>query len=293
MGVNKRKVNKANREQGKGYQAKTKMRNQVTDVTRRPRELGPRCSHMHNEGNTKRNNTKSCADISEADRRNIFTTFWDMSWDQRKVYISTLVTISDKKRSKTESSRRTNTYMYHYNLKIHNVIYPVCKAMFLSTLSIGEWSVHAWVHRSATGMQEHTPIPMPQMARKTTDGSAEEFLNTIPKVESHYCRRDSQKQYVEPVFGSFADLYREYQVYCGENNSEPSSRSTFRTVFNNMNMSLYKPKKDQCDTCCQYKEGNLAREAYDKHIELKNQARAQQDNDNTRRLPKMTRIQLL
>lgn len=44
-----------------------------------------------------------------------------------------------------------------------------------------------------------------------------------------------------------------------------------------MNLSLFKPKKDQCDVCVQYEEGNMDKEAYDRHIKLKDMAHRQKD----------------
>lgn len=81
--------------------------------------------------------------------------------------------------------------------------------------------------------------------------------------------------YLVPVFSTFPSLYREYQTYCGEHGHEPASDCTLRTVFKQMNLNLFKPKKDQCDVCVQYEEGNKDKEAYEKHIKLKHMARRQ------------------
>ena len=40
-----------------------------------------------------------------------------------------------------------------------------------------------------------------------------------------------------------------------------------------MNISLYQPKKDQCDTCYAYKAGNLPEEEWQLHCQRKNNAR--------------------
>ncbi|KAM3585556.1 uncharacterized protein V6R79_020739 [Siganus canaliculatus] len=42
-----------------------------------------------------------------------------------------------------------------------------------------------------------------------------------------------------------------------------------------MNLSLFKPKKDQCDVCVQYEEENMGKEAYERHIKVKDMARRQ------------------
>lgn len=85
--------------------------------------------------------------------------------------------------------------------------------------------------------------------------------------------------YLEPVFSTFSSLYKEYQTYCGEHGHEAASDRTLRKVFKLMNLSLFKPKKDQCDVCVQYEEGNKDKEAYEKHIKLKDMARRQKTLD--------------
>lgn len=81
-----------------------------------------------------------------------------------------------------------------------------------------------------------------------------------------------KKIYLEPVFSTFSSLYREYQMYCGENGYEAVSDCTLRTVFKQMNLSLCKPKNDQWDVCVQYEEGNMDKEAHERHIKLKDMA---------------------
>ena len=152
--------------------------------------------------------------------------------------------------------------------------------MFLSTLGIGAWSVHAWAKASTSGMYEATcEQAIPPRSRKQADGSAQDFLNSLPKMESHYCRRDTQKQYLEPVFRTFSDLYREYQSFCGEENRQTASIATLRKQFVEMNLGLFKPKKDQCDVCCQYEEGNIEQADYERHLKLKDMARKEKCKD--------------
>ena len=45
------------------------------------------------------------------------------------------------------------------------------------------------------------------------------------------------------------------------------------------NLSLFVPKKDQCDTCYAFKAGNISKEDYDQHITEKNRGRAEKERD--------------
>lgn len=72
--------------------------------------------------------------------------------------------------------------------------------------------------------------------------------------------------YLEPLFSTFSAIYRHYLMYCGEHGHEAASDCTLRTVFKQMNLSLFKPEKDQDNVCVQYEEGNMDKEAYVKRM---------------------------
>lgn len=50
-------------------------------------------------------------------------------------------------------------------------------------------------------------------------------------------------------------------------------------VFDDLNLSLFSPRKDQCDLCCSFKAGNVAREIYDDHVKEKDLARKEKESD--------------
>lgn len=47
------------------------------------------------------------------------------------------------------------------------------------------------------------------------------------------------------------------------------SRFVFEEQFNAMKLSIFKPRKDQCDLCISYKEGNIDYMQYFRHCEKK------------------------
>lgn len=78
--------------------------------------MGPRCTSKFCE----RSKVRACSEINEEDRKNLFDNFWKtMSWDQRKIYVVSLVDILQTKRKRTtaESSRRSDTLMYNLVIK--------------------------------------------------------------------------------------------------------------------------------------------------------------------------------
>ena len=94
-------------------------------------------------------------------------------------------------------------------------------------------------------------------------------------MESHYCRANSNKIYLEPVFRSFVDLNEQYKIYCNQNQMPTASLSKCRYYFKGKNYSLYQPKKDQCDICTAHNAGNVNDAMYNNHIKAKEDARAE------------------
>ena len=82
-------------------------------------------------------------------------------------------------------------------------------------------------------------------------------IKSIPKMESHYCRKDSQKQYIDTNL-TLPKLYEAYLKWLIEKSLEsqpdvdynPVSESKYRDIFtNDFNISCFHPKKDQCMIC--------------------------------------------
>lgn len=86
-----------------------------------------------------------------------------------------------------------------------------------------------------------------------------EFLEKLPKLPSHYCRKSTSRLYFEPNVKSMSQLYNMYVIKCIEENKQQVSRKIFTDVYNNTktNFSVYHPKKDQCDICCSYQTKNI------------------------------------
>ncbi|GLV33375.1 hypothetical protein CBL_20118, partial [Carabus blaptoides fortunei] len=47
-----------------------------------------------------------------------------------------------------------------------------------------------------------------------------------------------------------------------------------RTILNEENIAIHKPRKDQCDTCCSWETHNISEEEYSEYIEKKKEAEA-------------------
>ncbi|XP_050316178.1 uncharacterized protein LOC126750573 [Anthonomus grandis grandis] len=107
------------------------------------------------------------------------------------------------------------------------------------------------------------------------------FFMELPKMESHYCRALPSKKYLEPIWQTKAALYRSYIEYCKTRSIKPLSIKTFHEEFALDNLSLYAPKKDQCDLCVSYRAGNGDEQIYNQHVSRKNRARDEKSTDKS------------
>lgn len=281
----KRKINKELRMKGKNFIGFRRPKNQkrtFQDVERDERKLGARCSSE----TCKRSSKRKCNEITEATRTQIFSAFWhNLSWEERKVYVANLVSKQEtirKTKSDNNPSRRSSSLFYRLNLGQETV--PVCKNMFLKTLGLKEWSVKSWVEKSQYGVLPNVTQSDQRFSPRTTenDKTISTFLEKLPKLPSHYCRKDTKKLYLEQDFCSYSDLYKAFIQYSKEENVNPASRNTLIKWVKKKNIGIFKPRKDLCDTCVEYECGNLSLEDWEQHRKDKDRAQKEKLTDKER-----------
>lgn len=173
------------------------------DTPREARKLGSPCLSKECE----RRKNRKCSKITETQRKEIFGRFWDQSsWDQRRTFVVNHVQKISKAKTYTdkELSRRNNTFVYH--LTVGGEKLEVCKKLFLSTTSLGEFAVHSWVKAddsSISGIPNSTEYKNSKRKRAERPDAnaslsfARVFFNRFPKLPSHYARASSSKLYFE------------------------------------------------------------------------------------------------
>lgn len=229
---------------------------------------------------------KGCFKINEEQRRNIFEMFQNLGnlQTQREFLIRHLEVRGTKRTTTNKTSRRKNTIKY--KLTVNNEIVVVCKTLFLHTLGITEKSCRTAISKlNKMGILE----PDKRGGRKRTKEildketkmreAIEYHINRYPRVESHYCRALSSREYLHPDL----TLKKMYAMYCEElendkKNDIIGSYSLFRKIFKQKNLSFFSPKKDQCSLCIAYREGSeddkaKLKQKYNIHISEKTTAR--------------------
>lgn len=106
------------------------------------------------------------------------------------------------------------------------------------------------------------------------------YFQRLDKMESHYCRSVSNKNYIAATFRSKAELFEDYKKYIVDNGyGQGVSYFTFYQFFETENRALFMPRKDQCDTCVGFKAGQVSLRRYDLHIARKKRAKEEKDFD--------------
>lgn len=226
--------------------------------------------------------------INESRRKEIFDIYWNIPNQSGKYnFISRYV---DEKRNCQENEKEKKSFSRKYTLTNQdgNAV-DVCKTMFLNTLSISHKVVDTTLRkkRDEVGVIKDMRGTSNNYSRKISEdktASVIEHINTFPRVESHYTRKDSQREYLEENL-SLSAMYRLYLTWCEDTNKPKASIHHYTNIFNTeFNISFFKPKKDQCDHCEKFKNATQSEKSvleieYQLHIENKEKARLEKAND--------------
>jgi len=264
-------MNKIKREAGQSYFGKKKIEESwCYDIPKNERELKSRCK-------CKSQQNKYCAELSDAERNSIFQKFWKMDWNAKKVFVSMLTVTKDvARRRPTDSVKkkpRENTVFYYLPTS-SNEKKKVCKVMFLNTLSVGEMQIRSWIREKPETAEREIAIAPPRSQKIYL--SMVDFLKRLPQMESHYCRARTKKTYLEPIWGSKAEIFRLWQ---DETPAIKGNLATFHHAFADLNMGLFKPRKDLCEVCETYDKKNITEEEYNLHITKKKEAKSEMLRD--------------
>lgn len=198
------------------------------------------------------------------------------------------------KRKKTavnkENSKRANTIKWRLPVSIEKI--RVCKTFFLETLDISDQMVITANKKALSigicstdkrGKHKNRPHSISLQKKQFV----REHIKSFPTVDSHYCRKDSQKQYLSPEL-SVSKMYRLYVEKCQSTGHSPVKLSFYHQIFcKEFNISFHKPLKDLCDICSSYKNVDASvrsemEEKYLLHLRNKEAARENKTNDKDR-----------
>ncbi|CAB3251415.1 unnamed protein product [Arctia plantaginis] len=111
-----------------------------------------------------------------------------------------------------------------------------------------------------------------------------EFINSIPRIESHYLRASTSREYISGS-KSISDLFRDFQEQQNNKSRQSGKFHLFYEIFTTQfNIGFFQPEKDQCDLCLQYKNSTAdqrlaLKQKYDTHLEEKALSREKKKKD--------------
>ncbi|CAG9772069.1 unnamed protein product [Ceutorhynchus assimilis] len=276
------------RNSGEGYVSLGLVKNQdgskhVVKKQRPPRRLLPPCGNKCK--------LKCSEKLLEDKRAKIFKDYWELGdiEKQREFISSNMKTVAPKyKYSNAENPRQPNN-AYYFVVDDKNI--RVCKFFFMATLSINNRVIQTVIMK-----QKHCEsgkvVASDKRGKHGNHHKVDEeikngirhHIKSIPRVESHYCRSHSKKEYIEGN-KTMADLHRDYKKLCVDQNTAAGNYIIYCKIFNEeFNITFHLPKKDQCEICLQYKIGNEEEkqgltEKYERHIMEKDLSRLEKEGD--------------
>jgi len=247
-----------------------------------------------------------CSDsFTAVDRDRIKAEFWK-SGDpkQQHSFLSLMVkSVPLKRRRVTADSdqppRRNSTSEYYLRRPAEadgacGADLRVCKKFFLATLAVGERTVRGVKDKEAkkglTAAAEDDRGKHPPVHKLSEEklNSIKEHINSFPRMESHYCRSSSSRDYL----AADLNLLRLYDLYVQKVKEEGREKdfkvcqSTFFRVFHEHfpKVSFHHPKKDGCSYCNKYslmteEQKAEAKSDYDLHMQCKVLSREQKERD--------------
>lgn len=155
---------------------------------------------------------------------------------------------------------RKLTYEYFLYDPANSSPVQVCQQMFVSTLDIGIRTVRTVITKLLTNggkisRDKRGKNPTQSRLHPLLISGVTNHIRRYPTVESRYCRSSTQRKYLDEKL-TVARLHR---TCISEKHLLPHTATLrqYRDIFNTKcNLAFFKPKKDQCPKCLQWKNAN-------------------------------------
>ena len=244
--------------------------------------------------------------FSEPDQSEICKSFYQLGdFTRQKDFIAAhIIEEKPKQHSSSEGCRKRKVARGYY-LPLNGQKRRVCGDFFCKTVDLKLRGVQKFLDARAShppGLQSSASIDQRgkhAAHNKTPDWKIElirEHIGMFPCMESHYCRKKTQRKYLDAKL-TIAKMYEAFKIFyhqklairqqmgesfTGRSTSLPSELVYRRIFGNDFNLSFFVPKKDQCNICVKYtssSERPQLEEAYQTHVMSKNRAQQEKSAD--------------
>jgi hypothetical protein len=266
-------------------------------VRKRNREAGESYTSSSGREQPRRKSNATCCKgctfncstkIIKEEQVKIFDQFWRLNDEKKLHFYSKFVVNSAPIRKRTEAaiSRRKTTFGYFF--EIDGERSKVCQNFFLTTLSISQTRIYYFFKNNfdkTTGVAKsprkgkHVKFVIPNESKE----GVRSHINSFPRVESHYCRSSTQKEYLDQRL-SIPTMYKLYLASEFTDGNNLVKLSMYRKIFvEEFNLDFFKPRKDRCDTCEAFKlldnSTDAQKESQLRHLKGKALGKKERDKD--------------
>ena len=142
---------------------------------------------------------------------------------------------------------------YHFDVDATQI--QLCKEYYLSTLDISQRRVSYFHEHMKQSMSEVPRCDRRRCHKGNRKYTVEQLnfvrkhilLQSFPRVESHYCRANTRKEYLEPGL-TLVKMFEMYEEKSRQKEKVPVTLHMYRTVLNmEYNIAFHMPKPDRCD----------------------------------------------
>lgn len=236
--------------------------------------------------------------ISEETRQVLFAKYWSLKDKMLQWYFLSKLTstlgISKRKVLAEEDDNYYRNNTYHYYLPdCNNNRFQVCQKMFVDTFDVSVRVVRTAISKSSP--DKRGKHPHHKKLDSALVDSVKSHIKSFPMVESHYCRADSNRKYLDEHL-NVSKMHRLYLMGKDPKDKEVASLRQYRDIFNSyFNLSFFKPKKDQCSQCAEWQSSEENAAKYQLHQDSKNFVRGlkKQDKERSRDKEQGTNVRVL
>jgi hypothetical protein len=221
--------------------------------------------------------------LSEERRGQIHNSYWQMTYNKRRIWQSRLIKRKEVKRHRrcknsaleVENCKRTNSFWYFLPSETGDNEVAVCQKFFVATLGytsnrlIVEMKYDSEYHvLPAADKRGKHPA-----AHKVHSPTIEAHIASFNPQVSHYRREHAPNRRYLPNNLTITSMFQDFR---SKHLDVKCSAETYRKAISASNISFAQPENDQCDDCAYYmhaEQTNEIKEKFEKHKTMAQKAR--------------------
>ena len=227
-------------------------------------------------------------DIREVDREDINSRFWQLSYNDRKIFLSQVARKGCVKRRRLDTPKeKRRSGNFEFSFKIDGIDVSVCQKFFLETLGYTSNQVLKTISKTigevGTICDSRGKSAAPnRLSQEVIDDIVAHIKSYDPQI-SHYRRVHAPNRLYLPSTLTITKMHKAYI----ENDGHNISYDIYRREVNRLNISFTKLGEEQCEVCVSHTHHTCSNPtlcdecvSLEKHLETANIARKKYKEDS-------------